>query len=56
MMQFEKPAYFVLLWLIPILWWVYFDFSRRQRLKLEAIGDKDLVENLFIGKKIKPYL
>lgn len=53
MMQFEKPAYFVLLWLIPILWWVYFDFSRRQRLKLEAIGDKDLVENLFIGKKDK---
>jgi Ca-activated chloride channel family protein len=52
-MQFEKPAYFVLLWLLPILLWVYYDFSRRQRLKLEAIGDKDLVENLFVGKKDK---
>lgn len=52
-MQFEKPAYFVLLWLLPILLWVYYDFSRRQRLKLEAIGDKDLVENLFVGKRDK---
>lgn len=55
-MEFEKPYYFVLLWVIPLLGWVYFDFSRRHRIKIQSIGDKELVENLFEGKRDKSTL
>lgn len=53
MMEFEKPGYLVLLWVIPILAWVLFDFNRRQKLKIEAIGDKELVDNLLVGRNEK---